>query len=493
MRDVLRGSAINLVGGAVTGLATFVLAFALTRTLSAADVGVFYASTSLFLLVTALGQLGTSTGLVYFIARDDAASGGQRRAAYVLVAARPVLVIALGTSALIAIFAPQLSALLSNGGSGLTLPLRLVSGFVVFAAVLNLCTSASRGLGTMTPTALFDQTIRPVLQIGLVLWAVPTGDIGLVVLGWALPYMPCALASLRWWRRHGAPIRESGSAARASSTVGREFWRFTAPRALAGVAQMAMQRLDILLVGAMAGLAEAAIYTVATRFHVVGQLPGMALSRATQSRLAAALMDPDRTEARRLYQVATCWLVLAVWPFYLTLVLASDHLLRIFGADYVEGAGALVLLSLTMLVATGCGMVDNVLTMGGRTSWNLYNVLVALTVNLGLDLLLIPDLGLMGAAIGWSAAILCANLIPLAQIAFAMRLHPFGAGTLTAMVLALLWFGALPGLVTVSFGLGPWVAIAAWLVAVAGYLASAWPLRSTLHIEIPSRTGRTTS
>ena len=42
----------------------------------------------------------------------------------------------------------------------------------------------------------------------------------------------------------------------------------------------------------------------------------------------------------------------------------------------------MVILSLSMLVATGCGMVDMVLIMAGRTSWNLGNALLALAVNL---------------------------------------------------------------------------------------------------------------
>ena len=62
-----------------------------------------------------------------------------------------------------------------------------------------------------------------------------------------------------------------------------------------------------------------------------------------------------------------------------------------------------MVLAAAMLVATGCGMVDMVLTMAGRTSWNLGNVLLALGVNVGLDLLLIPEHGVLGAAIGLAA------------------------------------------------------------------------------------------
>jgi hypothetical protein len=67
------------------------------------------------------------------------------------------------------------------------------------------------------------------------------------------------------------------------------FWRFTGPRAVASVLQLALQRLDILLIAAIAGPAPAAIYTVAGRFGVLGQLINQAIGYPVQPRLAERL------------------------------------------------------------------------------------------------------------------------------------------------------------------------------------------------------------
>ena len=66
-----------------------------------------------------------------------------------------------------------------------------------------------------------------------------------------------------------------------------------------------------------------------------------------------------------------------------------------------------------MLVATGCGLVDVVLAMAGKTFWTFANSVIALMIMVVADLLLIPDHGITGAAIGWSMAILFNNLVPL--------------------------------------------------------------------------------
>ena len=116
------------------------------------------------------------------------------------------------------------------------------------------------------------------------------------------------------------------------------------------------------------------------------------------------------------------------WPLYLLLIVFGGPLLRIFGASYSAGTSVLVLLALSMLVATGCGVVDVVLAMAGHTSWNLGNAVLALAVNIGLDVWLIPAHGVLGAAIGWAVAIVVRNLAALIQVGVSARPAPDRTG-----------------------------------------------------------------
>jgi O-antigen/teichoic acid export membrane protein len=245
---------------------------------------------------------------------------------------------------------------------------------------------------------------------------------------------------------------------------------------------MAMQRLDIVLVAALAGAVPAALYTAATRFLVVGQMGNRAISLAVQPRLGESLARGDLQQTRHFYQTATAWLMLVTWPLYLMFVVFGVQLLSIFGRGYDAGSEVLFLLSLTMLLATACGMVDMVLNMAGRTSWNLANVALSLGVQLGVDLWLIPDHGILGAAIGWAAGIACANLVPLTQIGIALGLHPFGRTTATAAVLAFGCFGIVPWLV--RFGLGTsWTSVlVSLLVSGCLYASLLWRLRRPLQL-----------
>nr|WP_277605686.1 polysaccharide biosynthesis C-terminal domain-containing protein [Glycomyces sp. L485] len=322
----------------------------------------------------------------------------------------------------------------------------------------------------MGPTVLIDKLGRTLAQLAAlgVIAATGSASVLAVTAAWALPYLPAAVAA-GWylWRHHS-----SGDPGFPDRVDARAFWGFTAPRAVAGVAQIGLQRLDIILVAALAGLGPAAVYTVATRFVIVGQLASGAVGQAVQPRAAAAMAAGEALSARRLYQESTAWIVALTWPVYLAVGLGAEWYLRLFGGEYAtEDARTVVwILVPAMMVSAACGVVDSMLAMAGRTAWQLADVTISLAFNVALNLVLIPSLGVVGAAIAWSAAVLVNNLIPLTQLWRTYGLHPFGALTRRALAATGLGFGALP-LAFSGLG-GAWALVAlaaagvAWAVAL---------------------------
>src|SRR5204863_9846911 len=100
-----------------------------------------------------------------------------------------------------------------------------------------------------------------------------------------------------------------------------------------------LQRVDVLLVAALAGLPAAAVYTVAGRFVVLGQFVNQAVSQAVQPRLAERLAVDDRAGTRALYRGATAWLVLETWPLYLLVAAYAPVYLGLFGPEYQRAGG----------------------------------------------------------------------------------------------------------------------------------------------------------
>ena len=515
LAEVARGGLLNLVGAAVAGFGTVALTLVITRSFSEAAAGAFFTAMSLFLIIEAVASLGAATGTVYFIARLRSLGQQHRIPEVMRSATRPVAVVSVAAAVALVLLATPVARLLVHGQLGhagarpaeVAAELRALAVALPFAAMLDTVLGASRGYRAMGPTVVVDRISRPILQLAGIGAAAATGSAALLAPLWALPYVPAACAVWLWFRRIKrrpgpaitptvpAPTLPATPAAtavaaplarraprHAASPQGLRFWRFTGPRGLAALAQITIQRIDIVLVAIMRGPVEAAIYTAATRFLVAGQFSNVAIMMATQPRFTEMFARGDRPAANRVYQATTAWLILLTWPMYLLAVIFGPEILTVFGRSYREGASVMVILGLTMLLQTACGQVDMVLVTAGRSSWSLANGLLAVGLNVGLDVLLIPRYGITGAAIGWSAAIAVANLMPLAQLAMTVRLNPFGRGTYIAALLSALSFGALPVAARGLLGHGAIPSLAAIACGCAVMTVGLYRFRADLHL-----------
>jgi O-antigen/teichoic acid export membrane protein len=508
---VARGSALNLGGALLSAIASLGLTVVVTQNSSRSVAGAFFVATSLFLIVEAIASLGAYNGATYFIARLRALQADRRIPAILRAALIPVLISSAVGAVAVFLFAHPLARLLIDGQSAggvsvdaVAAALRALAIALPFAALTDTMLGATRGYQDMRPTVVVDRIGRSGLQAIGVIAATLAGSYALLAPLWAVPYLGASAAALLWLRgimgrhrRQLAATEASGHTLRFASgrpvadnkhgmPNAKGFWRFTGPRSLASVAQIVIQRLDIVLVGVLRGPVDAAIYTAATRFLVASQLGNAAISMAAQPQLTKLFAVGDRAGANAVYQATTAWLIMLTWPLYLLVAIFGPGVLAIFGRTYHAGSAAMLILATAMLVATACGQVDTVLITTGRSSWSLCNGLLAMGVNVGVDLALIPSFGITGAAIGWAAAIAITNLVPLAQVAVAARVHPFGSGTAAALLLTTLSFAIIPLTFRILAGDGVTVTVTAIGVGCAVMAAGLWALRWTLQLPLIS-------
>jgi O-antigen/teichoic acid export membrane protein len=515
LAQVARGGTLNLVGAAVSALATVGVTIVVTRHFSKYVAGSFFTATSAFVIAEMIGTLGAHNGLVYFIARVRSLGEEDRIPAFMRVALIPVVAVSAALVIAMVVFATPLAHVLLNAHKGstggvdvITVALRGLALLVPFGALENAYLGATRGYREMQPTVMIDRVGVSIAQLVAVALAAAAGSVALLAPLWALPYLPATFASWLWLRRirRDAPTRRQGVAlpdvppelaallalatpapgsapARAAQAVRtrgaemsrvarnrlakatrRDFWRFTTPRAVATVTSTIINRVDIVIIAIMKGPVEAALYTAATRFLVLGQFVGTAIARSSQPRLTELFTVRDRHGTNVVYQATTAWLVLTTWPIYLLVLVYGQSALAIFGHSYRAGYSVMVVLCFAMLIGAVTGQVDVVLITAGKSSWSMINGLLVLVTNVGLDLWLIPKHGILGAAVAWAVAITVSNVVPLIQLAVVFRLQPINRGVIIASVLTVVAFWVVALGIRAALGNG-WVSMGAALVA----------------------------
>lgn len=446
--QVARGGALGLVGAAVSAIAGFALVAVVTRTLDRHDAGVFFAATSAFLMISAMASLGTDAGLARFVLRleaDGRAGEVRRLIGSVLVA---VVTVAVLSGIALVLFAEPLSTAL--GWSDADLPI-LFAIALPLAVVSDFALAGTRAFGRMRPTVLVDRFLRAGGQAVVASVVVLLGQgVFALTLGWLAAYAVAAVlavvaltAVIRERRQPALPVAHRDGAAVTALPPGgvvRAFWRFTWPRGLTRLGQIGIQKADIVLVAALLSPADAAVYTAATRFVALGQFATQALQQVLQPRFTEILVRERRETLREVYQVATNWNVLLTWPVYLVVGCAPVAYLGLFGSGYTTSAEArvvVVVMMLAMLLAVASGPVDTLLLMAGRSGRSLANASIALTVDIALCLLLLPRLGIAGAAVAWAAAVLTRVGLAVLQVRSVLRIMPAGPSFGTAVTVCL--------------------------------------------------------
>ena len=487
--QVARGSVINIAAMTVGAVLGFGLTVLVSRWLQPRAAGELFELIALFTILSYSLQLGADTGLTRWISRARAIGGLAEVRRIVLIAAVPVLTIGAATVGAVWLAAPALARILlhSMNQTRATADFRLIAIFVPIGALSACLVAAARGFGRMWPYLGVEGVGKPVLRIGLVAVAILAGwGLRGTVLGWSIPVAIGLVVG--WFILAGLIKKEAPAAVPALTSAGRgalaaEFWRFAAPRGFAGVFQVIVLWLDILLVGALLSSYDAGVYAAVSRLALIGTfaLEGTRLAIAPQLATLLARRQPSR--AGDLYQSATRLLVLASWPVYLLFAIFPTVVLGIFGARYTAGSAALVIIALAMLVNTGTGNVTVVMLMGGKSSWNVVNTLIALCVNIGLNFILLPRIGIAGAAIAWAASIIVDNLAALLEVWVLFGIAPLGRGYGLVVALASSCFGLIGLGVRVAFGQSVIAAALAMAIGLAVYAPAVYLSRRRLYLD----------
>ena len=246
----------------------------------------------------------------------------------------------------------------------------------------------------------------------------------------------------------------------------RRLLRFGLPTMPAELSLYSLAFVDRILVARLLGLAEAGLYALAVKISQSVNVLVRGFQLAFPP-LAYSITDDD--EARRAYSVIVTWfavlmafVVTAVWltaPWIVRIFAAPDYFPAVEAVGPVAAGTALYALYMVLLVVLG---------RTGRTEFHFPATLAGVVTNVGLNVVLLPVLGILGAGISLAVSY---TVVLVLMYVFTQRLFPvpyewgrlvkaIGASAvviaigltvvpdegLGALALRLLLIGALPGL-----------------------------------------------
>ncbi|MFW2380832.1 MAG: polysaccharide biosynthesis C-terminal domain-containing protein [Acidimicrobiales bacterium] len=401
-------SALALLGAAVTMAATFGIARLVSSTDLLGDAGVFFLSTTVISIVGTSTAFGTQIGLVYFMPRVLAQQNPDPRG-LAKIALGPVAVASVLAAVVVFALAGVMGDLFGGDRSAdVTEVLRLLSPTIPAWSLTNGLLGGTRGLGTQTPTAVIQQIGRPLLQIAGLLAVMAFGELTprSIALAWGIPVIMAAVASF------AALVALGGMHGSGSSPVSsKEYWKFVRPNAVSTALQIALERGDVLVIGAILGEVAAAIYGALSRYATAGNFIGYAITQAVSPNLRRAITAGKEAQVKALFHRAAGWMVIATLPYLLIVAIKTVPLADLISEKYVPDAQLLSVLVIGMVVNALTGPVELHLLMRGHSTTTMKVTALSLVIDIVLIVILGNLFGLWGAAIAWAVSLAGKNLI----------------------------------------------------------------------------------
>jgi len=242
------------------------------------------------------------------------------------------------------------------------------------------------------------------------------GVIGAAI-GWILAVVGMSILSFYFLEKKVFPIFSDTV---KSISVDKELYYFSFPLIFVGILSMVTGWTDTFMLGYFCTSTEVGVYNAALP---TSKLLGVVLSPIGMifGPVIVGLYANDRIDdLRGTYSSVTKWIFSLVFPGFLLMVLFSERILMIlFGDAYVSGSIALGILAFGVLINAMVGPASLVITAYGRTKIILWCSFCGASVNVILNLFLIPIYVINGAAIatGFSLA-----LTSILHLIFAYRI-----------------------------------------------------------------------
>jgi O-antigen/teichoic acid export membrane protein len=462
MRTLARGGLISLVGLVANAVLGFLFVAIVSRTLSPSEAGALFEAIAIFLIATNTTELGADTGLLRF-----GPTYRERKPAdlvrLMLVALLPSLVVSSIVSAVLLLLAPQLSHVFFHHVSDVDSvnDIRILAWCLPFCTLTTVLLAGTRAW-SIIPNIVIQYMILPasrpaLLALVSILGVTPI----LAALAYGVPTgatFVAALVILILFLRT-EHLNNECSAAGTNGEVtpvrqlARLFWAFCIPRSFTAAFQVLISWLDVLLVGALASARDAAAYTVASRYLLLGTFALNAVSVAIAPQISKLMDFRNYNQVSALYTTSTAWIVMLSWPPLLVLTMFSPLFMSIFGHGYALGDAALSILAFSMLANAGTGANMVVLAMAGRSGVNLFIVAATLVPNVVLNLILIPRLGIDGAAIAWMTSIVLTAMLTTTLLWRLYGMSPLGHGFTVVVTATTASYGLLGLATRLLFGM----------------------------------------
>jgi O-antigen/teichoic acid export membrane protein len=495
LQNVAQGTLIVIISTGIALVLGFISRIFLARVFTQYDYGVYSLSIVIFSILESISLLGLGSGTTRYIAYHREKNDPLKVKQIILSSIQ----ISLFTSIIISISLFLLSDLLSQifNDSALAYPLKIVAIAIPFTVMTDIFVAISRGFNIVKEKVYFQDILKNAI-ITLSLFMVV-----LLKLSFEYAFYTFTFSSFLTFiiyliylkdKSHIA-IRNEGKII-SSNDLRKEILFFSLPILFIVIFQMILSWTDTIMLGVYTTLNDVGLYNAAVP---LASFIGIPLSAMLLIYMPTASAQYARNLFKDLasnYAILTKWVFTTTLPLFLIFFIFPENVLNFFfGINYVPAGQALRILSFGYIISNLLGPNGTTLIAIGETRFLMYVSVFAAIINILLNMVLIPPLGIVGASLATAIALSIHCIIRHNKVRSKLKINPITKNliktTLITTILTVLISFFLIKYVQITFWMFPLLFISFYLIHffVILFSKSIEPEEVTLFLEIEKKIG----
>ena len=191
--------------------------------------------------------------------------------------------------------------------------------------------------------------------------------------------------------------------------------------------------IDKLMVSQFIDLSNVAYYAVGGFIGIAVSVPGRAMQQILAPFVSKAIAEHNMEEINSLYKKSSINLLIVSGFIFVLIVVNVKFLYMLLPVEYVGGEYVAIIIAASKLFDMTTGINGTIITNSKYYRYELVFGTILVVLTIGLNILFIPILGALGAAVSTGLGIIVYNLIKLLFVKSKFGYYPFSNNTLVVL------------------------------------------------------------
>lgn len=436
LKEITKGAIIAFFGIIISYVLVYLFNIIIARNFGASEVGLYNLGFAILTLASPIIVFGLTRGIQRYLPmqiadKDLRKVRGTLKFVYIFT-----IILSVAVSSLIFLGSEIIAKEVFNEAS-LVLIIKIFSFVIPF----NVFNSISRSIVLSYKKANYKVIFEDMLlNSTLILLTLLSISLGYSIIGAVTSYLVSLVLVSFLYLIIISKITPLFSSKIKTSYVSKELFSFSYPLMMSSVIIIIIKKMDLLMLGYFTTALNVGIYAIAVKTALLLLIGLNSVQLIFTPMVSNIHKKGEINELSGLFKTTTKWIFSIAYPGLLIILLFSENILSIFGPEFTVGYIALIILGFAQLINSATGTCGVIINMIGKSKITLINQIVVLGLNFFLNIKLIPDFGIIGAAIATATSIAVLNLMRLVEVYYFLRIHPYKRTFLKPIIAGLIAF-----------------------------------------------------